>query len=44
MDKNQIKKYLNFLNIKEFYPMKYKKCEICGSLKTKLIKKKNFLE
>jgi 2-polyprenyl-3-methyl-5-hydroxy-6-metoxy-1,4-benzoquinol methylase len=40
MNKNQIKKYLNFLKIKEFYPMKYKKCEICGSFKTKLIKKK----
>ena len=43
MNKSQIQRYLNFLKVKKFYPMKYKNCEICGSSKTKLVQK-NFME
>ncbi len=40
MNKSQIQKYLNFLKVKKFYPMKLKNCEICGSSKTILIQEK----
>ena len=40
MNKNEVKKYLKYLKFKKFYGVKYKKCEICSSKKTKLIQKK----
>ena len=40
MNKKEIKKYLKFLKIKNYYSMKLKNCEICGSKKTKLVQKK----
>ena len=39
MNKKEIKKYLKYLKFKKFYIVKYKKCEICNSKKTKLIQK-----
>ena len=40
MNKTEIKKYLKYLNFDKFYPVTYKKCEICNSKKTKLIQRK----
>ncbi len=40
MNKKEIKKYLKYLKFKKFYSVKFKKCEICNSKKTKLIQKK----
>ncbi len=40
MNNNEIKKYLNFLKFDKFYKPKLRSCEICGSKKTKLLRKK----
>ncbi len=40
MKKIEIKKYLNFLNMKEMEKMSLKKCEICGNKETQLLRKK----
>ena len=40
MNNSDIKKYLKYLNFDEFYKPKYKRCEICNSNKTKLLRKK----
>ena len=40
MNNSDIKKYLKYLNFDKFYKPKYKRCEICNSNKTKLLRKK----
>ncbi len=37
MNYSQIKKFLNYLKIKKYHPVNYKKCEICNCKKTKEI-------
>ena len=40
MNKSQIRKYLDFLNMKDMEKMSLKKCEICENKKSYLVRKK----
>lgn len=40
MNNKEIKKYLKYLKFKNFFKPTYRKCEICNSKKTKLLRKK----
>ena len=40
MNNKEIKKYLKYLKFKKFFKPTYRKCEICNSKKTKLLRKK----